>query len=127
MKAAGLFLVLLLAKIASLQGHHLVASPWSLVAYFWQDALVALIFGTAVQLYSLALGPHPQRRGPDPSMIIYVALVIYIAMNVPVGRALATPLTWNMWRAAGGALADSIWYYVTWQNLSWTIAVVITA
>src|SRR6185503_19780018 len=33
---------------------------------------------------------------------------------------------WNMWRATGGALADSMWYYVTWQNVLWMIAVVAT-
>ena len=36
--------------------------------------------------------------------------------NVPVERTLWSPLTWTMWRAAGGPLADSIRHYATWTN-----------
>jgi arylsulfatase A-like enzyme len=41
---------------------------------------------------------------------------LYAAINVPVERVLSTPLTLSMLRAARGPLADSIRYYLTWQN-----------
>jgi hypothetical protein len=47
----------------------------------------------------------------------YAALVLYIALNVPVARVLSTPLTWTMFRAARGPLADAVLHYVTFANL----------
>ena len=44
-------------------------------------------------------------------------LAIYAAVNIPVGRAVSTPLTWPMLRAARGPLADSLLLYVTWTNM----------
>src|SRR5438445_8827551 len=46
----------------------------------------------------------------------YWVLAIYAAINVPVARALSTPLTWPMIRSARGPLADSILLYVTPTN-----------
>jgi len=46
---------------------------------------------------------------------LYATIAAYAAVNVPVARVLSTPLTWAMWQAARGALADSIWLYVSWQ------------
>ena len=40
---------------------------------------------------------------------LYGVLTLYAAMTVPVVRVLSSPLTWAMWRAARGPLADSIW------------------
>ncbi len=48
---------------------------------------------------------------------MYGALVVYIALNVPVGRVLSTPLTWTILRATRGPLADAILHYVTVTNL----------
>ena len=41
------------------------------------------------------------------------SLALYAALNVPVTRALSSPLTVPMWRAAGGPLLDSITFYLT--------------
>jgi lipoteichoic acid synthase len=117
-KAASLLLVLVLAKVAVLAGHHAPLSWWSPIAYLWQDALVVLLFAIIERL----LGAR--RR---VAWAIYAVLVVYVAINVPVGRVLSTPLTWSMWRAARGPLADSIWHYVTWQNVLWLTAVSIVA
>jgi hypothetical protein len=57
----------------------------------------------------------------------YVLLAAYAALNVPVTRALSSPLTVPMWRAAGGPLADSITYYLTPANAAAMAAVVIAA
>jgi hypothetical protein len=87
-----LFLVLLAAKIA---GGHTGWSP----AYFWQDAAVAL-----------ALLVAERRRA------LYWTVAVYAAINVPVVRAVGTPLTGPMLRAARGPLADSMRHYVNWPN-----------
>jgi lipoteichoic acid synthase len=118
MRVASLLLVLVLAKIAVVAGHHVPLSWWSPIAYLWQDALVVLLFA----IVELLIGA----RRPV-AWAIYAVLALYVAINVPVGRVLSTPLTWSMWRAARGALADSIWHDVTWQNVLWLTAVLIVA
>jgi arylsulfatase A-like enzyme len=90
-----------------LAGHHIAISWWSPVAYLWQDAAAVLIFAAIELCLS---------RSPRMAWVVYGAAAMYAAINVPVARALSTPLTWPMWRAARGPLADSMWYYVTWQN-----------
>src|SRR5213593_4054885 len=55
---------------------------------------------------------------------IYAVAVVYVAINVPVTRVLATPMTWPMWQAARGPLVDSIRHYATPANLAWMIVVV---
>src|SRR5438093_3010091 len=107
MRMASLLAVFVMAKAAMLAGHHVPLSWWSPVAYFWQDAAVVLIFAGL----EYCLGT----RRPA-AWIVYAAAALYAAVNIPVARALATPLTWPMLRAAGGALSDSIWYYCTWPN-----------
>jgi len=82
-------------------------SVWFLVAYIWQDVLVALLF--------IALDARLKR--PRVGWSLYAALVIYIAVNVPVTRVLSSPLTWTMIRAARGPLADAVTHYVTFTNL----------
>jgi lipoteichoic acid synthase len=58
--------------------------------------------------------------------VLYAALVIYIALGVPVAVVLGTPLTWAMLQAARGPLTDSIAYYISAANLA-RIAVVMAA
>ena len=104
MKATSLFVVLALAKAAALWGHTLPPSWWSPIAYVWQDAAIALAFAAVEPLLS---------SRPRLLWTIYGVLTLYAAMTVPVVRVLSTPVTWAMWRAARGPLADSIWYYAT--------------
>lgn len=118
MRVASLLMVLVLAKVAVLAGHHVPLSWWSPIAYLWQDALVVLLFAIVEWLIGA--------RRPV-AWAIYAVAAVYVVINVPVGRALSTPLTWSMWRAARGALADSIWHDVTWQNVLWLTAVLIVA
>jgi phosphoglycerol transferase MdoB-like AlkP superfamily enzyme len=99
--------VLLTARAAVLIGRPGPRSLWSLVAYVWQDVLVALLF--------VALDARLKR--PRVGWSLYAALVIYIAVNVPVTRVLSSPLTWTMIRAARGPLADAILHYVTFTNV----------
>jgi arylsulfatase A-like enzyme len=99
---------MLLAKAIALAGHPIVLTWWSPVAYFWHDAVVILV-AAALDL-TLA-------RRPRIAWAAYGVIVLYIAINIPVMRVLSTPLTWAMWRAARGPLADSIHYYMTLGNL----------
>jgi phosphoglycerol transferase MdoB-like AlkP superfamily enzyme len=57
----------------------------------------------------------------------YLAVAAYAAFNVPVVWVLSSPLTVPMWRAAGGALSDSIAYYLTAANLVAMLVVLVAA
>jgi hypothetical protein len=102
MRTAGVLTVLLAARIAALAGHAVPVSPWSAVAYVWQDATVALVF----VCLDFAL-----RRRPRAAWTAYAVVAGYVVLNVPVTRVLSTPLTVPMLRAARGPLFDSIWHY----------------
>jgi hypothetical protein len=112
MKALSLFGVFMLAKIVTLAGHSVPLSPWTPLAYLWQDALAALVFAAA----DFAL--RRWRRGQWLSWALYGAAVVYVAVNVAVARVLSSPLTWPMMRAARGALADSIKHHATPGNVA---------
>jgi len=107
MRPASLLLVMILAKGIALAGHHVALDWWSPVAYFWHDALLFLL--------AAALEAALTHR-PRMAWAAYGVIAFYLAINVPVTRVLSTPLTWAMWRAARGPLADSMQYYVTWAN-----------
>ena len=107
MKAFSLFVVLALAKVAALWGRNLAPSVWAPLAYFWQDALIALLFG----VFELAV------KRERVKWAVYGALVLYAAANVPLIRVLSTPMTWSMTRAARGTLADSIKHHLTGENI----------
>ena len=110
MIAVSLLLVLALAKLAMVLGRPVAFSAWSPLAYLWQDALVCLVFGAAVFLAGTS------RASARVTRVIYWSIAIYAAVNIPVGRALSTALTWPMLRAARGPLADSLLLYLTWTN-----------
>ena len=117
MKALALFGVLIIAKLAMLAGRPIQLSGWALLAYFWQDALIALAFGLLDWLLArLSIG---RKTG----WILYAAAVAYVAINVPVARVLSSPLTWPMIGATRGALSDSIKHHATAGNLFLMIAV----
>ncbi len=116
MRAVALFLVFVLAKTAVLSGHTLPWSIWTPAAYVWQDVLAALLFAALELLVK-----------PRLAWVLYWALSIYAALNIPIGRAVSTPLTWPMLRAARGPLADSFLVYVTWTNVLLVILVLSAA
>jgi arylsulfatase A-like enzyme len=121
MRSASLFLVFVLAKLVILWGHAAPLTGWSLVAYVWQDAMVALAFGA----FEIAL-----ERIAAATRIVWVAywiLAIYAAINIPVGRVLSTPLTRPMLRAARGPLADSMLVYLTATNILLVAFVIVAA
>jgi phosphoglycerol transferase MdoB-like AlkP superfamily enzyme len=121
MKGLSLLIVLLIAKLAMAWGHTFSLTGWSLIAYTWQDILVAVVF-VAVDYGLKAIG-----AGRGFAWPIYWAVAIYAAINIPVARAVFTPLTWPMIRAARGPLADSMLMYVTPANCLLVLLVLILA
>ncbi len=118
MKALALFATLVVAKLLAVAGRDLPMSAWTPVALFWQDALVALVFGAL----DFAL-----RKRPAVSWSLFWLVAAYVAVNVVLTRVLSSPLTWQMSRAAGGALADSIGHYLTPGNLALMATVMVSA
>jgi phosphoglycerol transferase MdoB-like AlkP superfamily enzyme len=116
MIGVSLFLVFVLAKTCVLWGHLAQLTLWSAIAYVWQDALVALLFGVLAS-----------RAGTIARATGYWVLVVYAAINIPVSRAVFTPLTRPMLRAARGPLADSILLYVTGTNVLLMLAILAVA
>jgi phosphoglycerol transferase MdoB-like AlkP superfamily enzyme len=108
-RAISLLIVLVVAKATTLLllRDGVAWSPWAPVAYFWQDVLVALIFFLFDSLV----------RRPAVAWAIYVVVVAYAAINVPIAGSLSSPLTWTLMRAARGPLADSVVHHVTPLNL----------
>lgn len=112
--AAPLLVVFVLAKAAMVADRDIPLSAWSPLALLWHDLAVVLAFA----VIALALG-----RRRRMVWMLYLLVAAYAAVNVPVARALSTPLTWPMLRAAGGPLADSILHYATWSNLTLVAAI----
>ena len=120
-RPAALFLIFLAAKIAMLWGHAESLSAWSLIAYVWQDATVALAFAAGdILLQRIDATPRIAR-------LAYWAIAIYTAINIPVARVVSTPLTRPMLRAARGPLADSMLLYITTTNILLILSVLAAA
>jgi hypothetical protein len=117
MRAASLFGVLTVAHLLMLAGHSMPMSLWTPAAYLWQDLLTSLLFAAV---------DHAMKR-PKLGWMLYAALVLYSAINVPIARILSSPLTWTMMRAARGPLLDSIRYYLTLENIGAIMAVLTAA
>src|SRR5262245_32394576 len=113
MRALSLFGVLVVARVLVLVGRDLDVSIWTPFVYLWQDVVVALAFAALDRLWAKRAG-----------WVLYGALVIYAAINVPVTRILSSPLTWTMIRAAGAPLRDSIALYLSPTNIVLIVVVV---
>src|SRR5215471_6632555 len=111
MKALSLLIVLVVAKVAMLAGRPIQFSTWALIAYFWQDALVAILFALIERFLDRF------RVGRMICRLLYAIAVIFVALNVPVARVLSSPLTWQMLGATRGALSDSIKHHATGRNI----------
>jgi len=102
-----LFVTLVCAHLLMLAGKPVELSVWSVPAFLWQDAALALGFG---------LLTHWVRR-PFIVWPLYAAIAAYAAINAVVAQVLPSPLTPAMWRAARGTLGDSIAWYANLPNL----------
>src|SRR4051794_20079159 len=109
MKALSLLIVLVFSRVMGSIGHHVAVGWFAPMAYLWHDTAVVLIFAAAERTL---------RIRPRVVWTMYVLAASYVVINIPVQRVLWSPLTPTMWRAAGGALADSIRYYATPMNIA---------
>jgi len=116
MRPAGLLGVLLLARLFTQPGTSVPFSFWVPIAYLWQDVAVVLAFTIVDYIV----------RRDWLGWTLYALIVAYVSFNVPVARALSSPLTLPMIRAAGGPLSDSVRYYLTPKNLG-SIALILAA
>jgi len=111
-RTLALGVVLLVAKLTLVIVARRPLSPWAPIALLHQD------------VWLLALFLPIDRFGRRAAWVVYGAIVLWVAINVPVARVFGTPLTAGMLRAAGGALKDSIVLYVTLSNVLAVAAVV---
>jgi glucan phosphoethanolaminetransferase (alkaline phosphatase superfamily) len=118
MRVAGIAAVLLVFRIAALADHQLVWSVWSPIAYLWQDMATILLYAALDRALTAM---------PRAAWSAYAVCVLYVAGGIPVTRIMSTPMTLTMWRAAGGALGDSIRYYVTVANVAWLSVAIVVA
>jgi arylsulfatase A-like enzyme len=117
MMALSVFAVLLVAKVLAVAGRPVPGTGWTTLALLWQDALIALGF--------YALSRIVRRRPVE--RVLYVLVVALAVVNVPVERALGSPLTMQMLRATSGTIGDSFWYYATAGNVLAILCVLATA
>ena len=115
--ALSLLAVLVVAKTIMLAGREVSATPWMPLAYYWQDVLVAVLFGVADRLV----------RRPAMTWTGYALIAGYVALNVPISLELSSPLSISMLRAARGPLSDSVAAAFTVRNVSAIAAVLATA
>jgi len=106
MKPASLVTILVLAKVAGLSSRTLPLSLWLPSVLFWDDVAV----GVALWAIDRVV------KRPRVTTAIYWIVIGWTVLNVPVVRALSSPLTVNMLGAAGGALRDSVTHYATAGN-----------
>jgi hypothetical protein len=114
LRAICLLAVLVSAKALTLFGRPIPPSWWFPFVYFWQDALVALLF----------YGADRAIDRPAAAWSAYAGLVAYTALNVPVTLVVSSPLTWPMIRAARGPLSGAVLHYATAPNV---LALIFTA
>jgi len=107
-KALSLLAVFVLARMLILIGRDVPLSPWSPVAYLWQDLLVVALFAIVERIVKRAW----------IMWTAYGVIVAYVALNLPVTRLLSSPMTVPMLRATRGTLADSIEHHLTIENLA---------
>jgi hypothetical protein len=117
MRAASLLVVLVAVKAAIAWDKQLGGGNWIVFALIWQDVAFALVF---------ALVDRWLRR-PALGWSAYTVLAVYATINVPIARAISSPLTWPMLRAADTTLWDSIAHYATIANLSLTACLLVIA
>jgi arylsulfatase A-like enzyme len=118
--AAALFVTLAAAKVTLLALRAIDGGRFDalrVLVLVREEAIVSLAAGTL----DLAVGTVAGNR-PSPGVVRggrwagYAALVALSAVNVPVARVFATPLTASMLDATGAALGDSIGVYFTVGN-----------
>src|SRR5687768_15972261 len=119
MRAASLVLVLIFAKLLAIGDREIAWSPSTVAAYVWQDVAVGVAFWVLDWLAG--------QRGIVASRVLWIlygAIVVLAVIDVPVTRALSSPRTVPMLRAAGAPLLDSFAHYLTAFNIAAIVLVI---
>jgi arylsulfatase A-like enzyme len=120
--------LLVILRLSDGSGRTLV-SPWTPIAFLYQDMMVALGF-CAVDLTARAILRRFRRATPwleRGAFAAYGGLAVYVAINIPVARISSTPLTYSMIAATRTELADSIRIFVTAGNVACVAALLALA
>jgi arylsulfatase A-like enzyme len=131
-RALSLFCVFVAAKAALVVlqiadgGSTLRAAPLAAAVLLYQDAGVVLACGL-LDIAVLRIFSGRQPTVNRVGWIAYSLAALYVAINVPVARVFATPLTYSMLGATGGALLDSISAYLSKSNGLAMAAVLVVA
>ncbi len=114
--AAKLLLVGLRAADGEASG---LLGPWGPPTLLYQELWAALGL-YALDRALLSLGTWLKRPVLADRLCwgLYGLLAGYVAINVPIARQFATPLTYAFVEAAGGALRDSVTQYATAGNVA---------
>jgi hypothetical protein len=122
---ASLLVVLIAAKAALLalrlhDGAGPTPGPWVPLALLYEDLRLIAAAALSVGLAGALAGRHPSLRSALArcGVVLYGAIVFWTAGNVPVARALSSPLTAAMVHATGTAISDSVRTYVTPANVA---------
>lgn len=108
-------------------GGRTLGSVYSVPAFLFQDVVVVTLFALVDVALLLSVRGRATRVVSGMLDVVVIALCVYAAFNVAVARLFSTPLTHSMLGAAGGALADSIFAYVTLGNVTAIVLVVLCA
>jgi phosphoglycerol transferase MdoB-like AlkP superfamily enzyme len=114
--AVGAKLALVCLRIAD-DGRTGIDGGWALIAVFTEDLRLATFFAGFAALAALPRGGRRERLAAAATAAVFVALAIWIAVNVPIARLMSTPLTYGLLHATGSALGDSISRYATLPNV----------
>lgn len=120
--------LLVILRVVDGSGRTLL-SPWTPIAFLYQDMMVALGF-CAVDLACSAILGRSRRARPwleRGAWFAYGGLILYIGINIPVARVSSTPLTYSMIAATRTELADSILLFVTAGNVACVAALLALA
>ena len=117
----GCKLVVLLLRASD--GSSISSGPLTWLALWAEDLLCAGLF----VLLDLLLQGLLRGRQRVVSYLLYAALCLYLACNVPVMRMFGTPLTFPILQAADTALTDSLAIYVTRSNVLGCLSVLLLA
>lgn len=123
--AAKLVLVVLRAADGALAG---LVTAWAPALLLYQEVWAGLaVLAVDAGLAAAGRRLHRPVLADRLGWGLYAAAALYVAVNVPIARQFATPLTYAFLEAAGGALSDSVAAYATASNVLGFAAVLAVA
>lgn len=110
------WIVAVIAKSLALWDRLPALGPSNIIQLIWQDGAAAILLAMLAAL--------PWRAA---AFFAYATFSAFLILNLPLQRALSSPITFNMLHAAGRTLSDSIGHYLTLGNGLMVAALSVTA